>query len=395
MTKNNKERKKRIWQAVLAAGIILELVLINLYVVARLNGVDLPQWQMYVFIGIAVWVYIAFLKQRSIEISKSVVDEKLKTHALADYLREGILVLDGEGNIMLVNRRAAGVLGIDELDMLGRSLAEMVAEDERDLLRSGRNGEAVLRFLPGDRSVHFSIVVLTENSEGESRSIVYVRKAKDLSEEADEGGELDAGGRRVVDGAVVQLREWVGRQDQGSNELRVVEAALYVLEAQQVLRRLESSGGHVKGTSYKVSEVVGGVMEQLKRAVEQLGTEVDTMLNAEEFALHGDADSVSALFMLLIGSGLSAAGTRGTLKIQSAAMGAHVGIAVTDSGNLMEAERDLLFEAGRGFVPSEGGLRGSLYEARRVVEKSGGTLTADLQPEGGLRVTVMLPGNMS
>ena len=104
MDKTDKMRKKRNWKLVLFAGLVLEVLFIFGVIYGGIHGGGTPLWQLLVCVGIAVWIYIAFLKQRSIDISKSVVEEKVKTHTLADYLREGILLIDANDCVLLINR---------------------------------------------------------------------------------------------------------------------------------------------------------------------------------------------------------------------------------------------------------------------------------------------------
>ena len=81
-----KAKKKRLWQCLLVMGLICELAMISIFTVSMIKGFYRTSvWQSILFLAIGIWIYIAYLKQRHMDVSKFAVDEKIKTHAPVSY----------------------------------------------------------------------------------------------------------------------------------------------------------------------------------------------------------------------------------------------------------------------------------------------------------------------
>ncbi|MFH1024514.1 MAG: ATP-binding protein [Planctomycetota bacterium] len=80
---------------------------------------------LWIFTGLAVFLYVMYLKLRTDETARHIIDEKFKTHSLVEALPMGILLTDDEGVIISSNERAAEILGVGEAALLGRNFPEL------------------------------------------------------------------------------------------------------------------------------------------------------------------------------------------------------------------------------------------------------------------------------
>ena len=125
MSMHQKKSKALLWRVALVGGLIVEVVLITVAILAiTRENQTIPAWQQIAFVAILVWIYIAYLKQRSMDISAFVVDEKVKVHSLVENLAEGVILLDPDNKILLLNARVVELTGLSEIESLGKDLSE-------------------------------------------------------------------------------------------------------------------------------------------------------------------------------------------------------------------------------------------------------------------------------
>ena len=108
----------------------------------------------------------------------------------------------------------------------------------------------------------------------------------------------------------------------------------------------------------------------------------------------GGRDSLYVMLVQLISTAALASDNGKTITVQTANMGNHVGIAVTDEAPLPDGMSvDTVFHAPQACFDQtawSAERRWGYASARQFVEWMGGTLTAQQSPEGGMRITVLL-----
>ena len=390
MDKTDKMRKKRNWKLVLFAGLVLEVLFIFGVIYGGIHGGGTPLWQLLVCVGIAVWIYIAFLKQRSIDISKSVVEEKVKTHTLADYLREGILLIDANDCVLLINRVAAAVLDVSELDVLGKKLTDVLDEDAAAFFQTAQSGEVKTRVKGRDSAVHLSVIVLPPNQDDECNRIVYVRAVEDKPQEtavdvADE--------RSVVEEVATGLRQVSGWAPADSSVAQARSAmTLRLFETELLMQQF--LGRSLEPALINCGQVVHLVAEELQPLIDGMGHQLEIRCNDGDLMSMGGRDSLYVMLVQLISTAALASDNGKSITVQTANMGNHVGIAVTDEAPLPDGMSvDTVFHAPQACFDQtawSAERRWGYASARQFVEWMGGTLTAQQSPEGGMRITVLL-----
>ena len=98
--------------------------------------------------------------------------ERNKTTALLDLMADGVLVIDGYGNVSLLNRAAESLLGVRAPDAVGSGVAEIVRDHElqtlvRGALESGRPSQSDVELIANRRFIRALAIPLQEDgSEG-------------------------------------------------------------------------------------------------------------------------------------------------------------------------------------------------------------------------------------
>ncbi len=398
MNQNSRKLRKLLWQAVLVFGVIIELVLIGFAVVSMIKGNhEIPTWQAIVFMAIAVWIYIAYLKQRAVDISRFIVDEKIKTHALVQNLKEGIILIDDKHSILLINQKAAELTGLDELTALGQDFAAKMDAVIAERLRNEESGEMDGMVLESARRVRVSILPLPHDQDGRCNRIIYVSKpvaTDDANTNANRAGLVHCDGR-----AVRLLREMAAmlmpHKPGGAPADALRQKARMALEALAV--------------SLAADTAIPAATEELEldQWLRELLAEIQPSAGALNilFALPSTGERIkvprlavgTALRLAVLNAVLSCPAEGGKVRLRVMPMGTNVGLAVIDNGAPIptDAVQDLFAANYDGVRAGQSGkIRTDsigLWRAREICRLCGGTLLANPHPEGGLCATFMLP----
>ncbi len=171
-----------LWSLALGFGLVAEIVFIAISVRSFVQGDgQIPLWQATLFMAIAVWVYIAYLKQRAVDISRFVVDEKIKTHSLVQNLKEGIMVVDPDNHILLLNAKAAEITGLPEIESLGEDLSTKVDEAIGSILGSGQAGESEGKVIQSGHTVRMSVIHLPKDMPPATNSSTFARGKRTMN----------------------------------------------------------------------------------------------------------------------------------------------------------------------------------------------------------------------
>lgn len=106
----------------------------------------------------------------------ALASEKSQTHSLVSCLRDAVLVINRDGEVVLANPSMAGVLKTDESSVLRRPFAEVLASPElqvlREKLESGSSDRMVFELELGDHSFVVSVVTFLADQGGTLGRIV-------------------------------------------------------------------------------------------------------------------------------------------------------------------------------------------------------------------------------
>ncbi|MBI3985922.1 MAG: PAS domain-containing protein [Lentisphaerae bacterium] len=407
----SRKQKKKGWQLVLALGLIIEIIIIAGAVLSLVkDGEEITNYQIIVIVVMFVLIYIAFLKQKSIDISRSVVEEKIKTQTLVQHLRDGILLLDPANRVLVINPKASEVLGASDLALLEQNLDGKVDADLQSILAPGQFGEKTGVFLDTGRPVHFSVIGLPALHEEEAYKLVYVRPVETGDVAVAAGVEHGPDDAAQAAETLHRIAETIGRflkaSDAPEARVSLAGAALQSLSLRFRLLtgaltgrlKKKDAASSFQPLHWQAHKRIEHLLTGLEPLSSALGVKLDTSFNDPEIQLKGNPDWLDlALVQVLTNALADSPALEGSVKIRTAAMGANVGIAVIDSGPVVAQEAAArLFDVPYAGAADISGIMvrtqsSGLALARAIIEAHGGTLAAEPPMDGGLRIMIMIP----
>jgi signal transduction histidine kinase len=340
------------------------------------------------------------------EARENLVREKQVMEKMVQNITAGVVSLDGDRRVLLRNRVAAEILGVD----VGESLSQALEGDERLSPLSD--------FLTtiGDQPSQGTLVVHAGEGEARDWSVVWVPLP----------GEGEPTSLLVVEDVSEVVR---GQRLQAWAEM----ARMIAHEIKNPLTPIRLSTEHMVDVRESNPEAFDDVFERCSRNIlhqvdelHQIATEFSTYSRIPQvdrsrgdlvaavrevvdsygaappkgitIALESSVDTLEAHFdrrlfgralRNLLENALKASGKGGRVKVTVEVASDQVAVSVADRGPGVDAETlDRMFDP---YFSDSGGTGLGLPISRRIIEEHGGTLTAANRPGGGLTSTIRLP----
>ncbi len=390
-----KERSggEKLWRALLVLLVLIECGLLGgLGYQLYFHEVQFQKYQIGALLFLTVWIYIAYLKQRTADVSKIALDEKIKTHALLASLPYGTLILDAENNFLYANPQAGELLEKDP--MLEENPLEIFGSDAKKLLAEDRWGSYELK-LYDNSPVNLTLLPI-KDSKNEMVGKLLSLQEREISEkvQAEASGvkQVQKNLRLFMEGLERELKSTAPELYEKSRVgLLVIETAS---EREQLLEQLLSERGHLlkQESPLFFTSLLAEVIEEVKkgyaahRSLIRLG-------EVGSFSLPAPACMKYVLKELLLNALLfSPAGSR--ILIEATVQDGAFRITVTDGGEGIA--QDFLPEVFDEGVRTPGGVcdhlrsgRG-LYAVKTILDELGVMVRLDTRKGEG--TTVVLDG---
>ncbi|MZD03627.1 GHKL domain-containing protein [Streptomyces sp. SID5785] len=341
--------------------------------------------------GIGTYVINARLRRHTHGMNAAELSRMHAYHQAALHaVREGLLMLDGQRRVALINDGARELLGVGD-EAVGRSVAELG-------LPTALTG-ALLAAEPRVDEVHLTadrvVVVNTSPVESEERrgTVVTLRDHTELQSVM---GELDS-----ERGFTQALRS---QAHEAANRLHTVVSLIELGRAQEAV---DFATAELELAQALTDQVVGAVSEPVLAAL-LLGKAAQANERGVELVVSADTriddgllpravparDLVTVLGNLVDNAMDAAQGSPGgRITVTARTTAAELVLRVADSGPGVDPEHaDAVFERGWSTKPAGPGGRGlGLALVRQAVARGGGALELDRSAEGGAVFTVRLP----
>ncbi|MFZ5871417.1 MAG: ATP-binding protein [Actinomycetota bacterium] len=306
--------------------------------------------------------------------------------AMLHGIREGVVAVDADGRIALVNDEATRLLGLDG-DATGRRASDVL-------------DDGMLALVQGDRPVVDEIVLSGERMLVANRTpaTVHGRRVADVLTLRDRTELFSA--MRELDGQRSLANTLRAQAHEFSNRLHVVQGLIELGRNEEAVAFIERVGGGGKvlsGAPLSVVEDPTVAALLLAKAAVARERGLTLTLDAESRVAPGAGDDVVTVLGNLVDNALDAAGHGGrvVVLVRSEPDGG-VRVRVDDDGpGIPEGERRRVFDVGvttkslPGSVESHG--RGiGLALVARIAARRGGRAEAGQSPLGGARVEVDL-----
>lgn len=344
--------------------------------------------------------------------------EKGLLETLFHAVREGILVLDGQGHITYANRAAAQMLGFTAESAVGQPIRRYLRDIEWDrllVLDVEEWSRLVAREIeisyPEHRFLDFYVVPLSAVRAGEKGAVVLLRDVtRDREQQAQtvESERLNA--LRLLAAGVAHeignplnslnihlqlierdLAEVPSPQRENLRELVAISRReVHRLDGilTQFLRALRPSPPELVPCS--VRDVLDETLDFLKHEIRDRDVLVEVEAPDHLPTLMLDPNQIKQAFFNLIRNATQAMPGGGLLKITLTEMDKFVAISFKDSGlGIPPEELSRLFEPYHTTRPEGSGL--GLMIVQRIVRDHGGQIEVHSEPQAGTTFTLLLP----
>ncbi|MCD2443760.1 sensor histidine kinase [Agromyces sp. SYSU K20354] len=315
--------------------------------------------------------------------------------AMLHGIREGLVAVDDDGRILLMNDAAARLLDVPDADaVLGARIEAVLDAELARFIASGEERETPV--LSGERI----LLVHGDRVRVDGRDIGAIAILRDRTELEAMLRELQ-GAQGLAEGLRAQSHEF-------SNKLHVVSGLLELGHVDAAIAFIErvGSGGALSAVDEHDGiadvEIAALVLAKRSRA-QELGIELEVDAESHLDAPSGQrarTDLVTVVANLLDNAiEACALGGRIRLSVRDDLEPQAVIVRVDDDGpGVPEELRDAIFDPDvSGKAPSPGKARRGigLTIVKRVSARLGGDATVSTAPEGGARFTVRLPWDIA
>jgi PAS domain S-box-containing protein len=343
-------------------------------------------------------------------------EEQARLRGILASVAEGIIAVDAEGRVGLINPQAAALLQIRNPSAVGSSIDELplpanvvqqftkcrltneVCSVEFELAQPQRY--LVLQVAPvqqgGESERWGAVAVLRDVTEARRLEQMRRRFISDASHEIRTpltaiGGFASA----IADGTAETEDE---RARSASRIVREVGRLNRLVNDLLDLSRIESGAEKLDLEEVDLSEIIRGTVEGLESQIQERGISVETELPTDLPRVQADPDRVYQVLVNLVSNALRFNRPEGRIKIAAGRVDGFVRVAVSDTGSGIAAdqipqiwERFHRAEASRDRQAGGTGL--GLAIVRSIVELHGGGVAAESEIGKGSTFSFTLPIN--
>lgn len=343
-------------------------------------------------------------------------EEKEKLASILTNMSDGVIATDEAGRVILMNRRAGEMLGVEGEELAGRNIGDLLGLEEAEadaLARSGGTDSKLLEFTPreGGEPVMMRIT-FTPIHRREIGITGTIAVLQDVTEQE----KLEASRREFVANVSHELRtplttiksytealedgaledkqmgpKFVGViQNETGRMIRLVTDLLH-------LSRLDSKEAALRKQKVDIVEMLEDVEDRFSFQMKQKN--VRAVIEVE----HGvstamlDRDGIDQVLDNLISNALKYTPDGGTITMEAAITeGRMLSLSVSDTGiGIPKKDLDRIFErfyrVDKARTRNLGGTGLGLSIAREMVRAHGGNITLQSELDKGTKVTFTLP----
>jgi PAS domain S-box-containing protein len=339
-------------------------------------------------------------------------DQLAFTRDVTGSLGEGVLAVDRDGRVTLLNAAAARMLGCTEAQALGKQVRELVAIRRADgtpiaaeeslfetVMRGGepRGGEDLWFARPGDagfpashtsaplwRGGQISGAVLafqdiTKRKQAEHELRAAIRAREDLLAVVSHDLRSPLG-VILMTAQMLRLPQEHGERTQPHKQLAAIERSASRMRQliEDLLDMVSIEGGRlsVDPRPLHPGPVVADALEAVSQAAASKSIVVESELPADLPAVSADASRIQQVFANLLGTAIKFTSDGGAIMVRAEHVGDRVTFSVTDTGSgISDADLPHVFE--RLWQASRTARMGTglgLFIVKGIVEAHGGTV---------------------
>jgi two-component system phosphate regulon sensor histidine kinase PhoR len=322
---------------------------------------------------------------------------------------EGVLVLDRQGRVQLVNRAAQNMLAVDETSVGRRYLEVIRHPDISAQLTAALRGNAVAPHelpLGRDSSRLFVARAAPVSTAADGGAVLVLHDITDLRRADQVRRDFVANVSHELRTPLTAIRGYVeallddsGGAPQTRQFLEIVARHTSRMErlVADLLRlaRLDAGQEPLDIAPCDLQQMFKAVVADLAQTIAAKDQHVDIAVSPDACAINADPAKLHDVMRNLVENAVNYSPEHAAVRVEAMRRDGHVEITVSDSGpGIPAADLTRVFERFYRVDKARsrpGGMGLGLAIVRHLVELHGGRATAENRPEGGARFTVTLP----
>jgi two-component system, OmpR family, phosphate regulon sensor histidine kinase PhoR len=335
--------------------------------------------------------------------------DRAHMEAILGGMVEGVLVLDRQGRVQLVNRAAQQMLAVDA-SAVGRRYLEVIRHPDisAQLTAALRGSDVEPHELPlgRDSSRVFVARAAPVSAAGGGGAILVLHDVSDLKRADQMRRDFVANVSHELRTPLTAIRGYVEallddppdpEQTRSFLEIVARHGARMDRLVTDLLRlaRLDSHHEPLDVAPCNLEQIFIAVVADLSQMIASKQQRVTTSVVPEACAISADPAKVHDIVRNLVENAVNYSPDRADIRLEAKRTDGHVAITVTDSGpGIPPSDLSRVFERFYRVDKARarpGGMGLGLAIVRHLVELHGGRAAAENRPEGGARFTVTLP----
>jgi NtrC-family two-component system sensor histidine kinase KinB len=348
---------------------------------------------------------------------KRTLRDKQKTETIIRSIAEGLVVVDSDGKVMMMNPTAENLLGTSMKDKLGRPVSDGLKNEQLLSLfkgvTKGKDGEVELVSQADEtKKILRSSTAVIENEDGQTVGMVSVlsdvTKQKELDKAkadflAKVSHELRTPIITLQNSVSILLKKKLGSLTEAQEKLlSVVERGLkrLALLINEILdlSKLTSSKMKLATMPCSIPDLIEEACETLKTWAQSKGITIEKAITKDLPMIKADANRIIQVFNNLVGNAIKFTPYKGRIAIETGLDEEKnaIFVSVSDNGiGIAKEDLDKVFDkfhqGGERVSTDISGTGLGLAIAKEIVELHGGRIWAESGKNEGAKFTFTLP----
>jgi two-component system phosphate regulon sensor histidine kinase PhoR len=348
------------------------------------------------------------LNQMSAELSQKIAhitEDKSQLHSILSSMIEGVLAVDSQGRVLLVNAALSQTFELDT-SFYGKTYYEIIRNPDlnqfiHQVLSNRREEKKEIAFIhPKPKDFMIQSAMVEQSGPGAIlaifvfHDITELRKTERIRKDfvANVSHELRTP-LTSIKGFVEALKDGaMNSPEQSTRFLSIIsqhtDRMNKIISDLLQLSQIESKEVELKIEPFPLKELVEEVVYSLKRSADQKSQSIEINLHSEGQKVLGDKYRINQALTNLVDNAIKYTPERGNIKIQSRDKGDFVEIAVIDNGigippNDLARIFERFYTVDKGRSRELGGTGLGLSIVRHIIEAHGGTVNVRSQAGKG------------